>query len=61
MDESPYASKADKLKESSNVNVDIKQSANNENKIEEEQKKIENENDIIIKDELSKGIEPNKT
>ena len=60
MDESPYASKADKLKESSNVNVDIKQSANNENKIEEEPKKIENENDIIIKDELSKGIEPNK-
>ena len=60
MDESPYASKAEKLKESSNVNVDIKQSANNENKIEEEPKKIENENDIIIKDELSKGIEPNK-
>lgn len=60
LDESPYASKSDKLKESSNINVDIKQSANNENKIEEEQKKIENENDIIIKDELSKGIEPNK-
>ena len=60
LDEAPYTSKGEKLKESSNINVEIKQSVNNENKIEEEPKKIENENDIIVKDELSKGIEPNK-
>ena len=38
--------------------MQIKESKNNENKIEQEINK--NDDDIIIKDELSNGIIPNK-
>ena len=58
LDEASQILNNDKLKESTNNELQIKESKNNENKIEQEINK--NDDDIIIKDELSNGIIPNK-
>ena len=60
LDESTHSSNTDKLKESTNITASIKESVNNENQTEEEPKKPENENDIIVFDDLSNGIVQNK-
>ena len=62
LEESSSLSNNEKLKESKNNNSQIQKSINRENEIKEEANIIENKNnkDIIVIDELSNGIIPNK-
>ena len=62
LEESSSFSNNEKLKESTNNNSQIKGSLNKENEIKEDTNNIENKNknDIIVVDELSNGIVPNK-
>ena len=62
LEESSSLSNNEKLKESTNNNSQIQKSINRENEIKEEANIIENKNnkDIIVIDELSNGIIPNK-
>ena len=62
LEESSSLSNNEKLKESTNNNSQIKGSINKENEIKEDTNNIENKNknDIIVVDDLSNGIVPNK-
>ena len=62
LEESSSLSNNEKLKESKNNNSQIQKSINRENENKEEENIIENKNnkDIIVIDELSNGIIPNK-
>ena len=66
LEETSVNSNNEKLKESNNNNLNIKDSTNKENEIKEEVNIIknkdnsDNDNDIIVKDDLSNGIVPEK-
>ena len=62
LEESSNLLNNEKLKESTNNNSQIQKSTNKENEIKEEPNNVENKNnkDIIVIDELSNGIIPNK-
>ena len=60
LEESSNLSNNEKIKESNNNSIQIKEGTNNENEIKEESKINEDDKEIIVKDELSNGIVPNK-